>query len=346
MRQDYLYDASARRLMTAAEAGRDAPADGLTTPIWTDLLEPTPDDITALEVVLGVDLPSRADMREIEPSSRIYSEDGALFMTANVLAGAATQDPVLDPVTFVLTPGRVVSIRYHDPVALQNVPQRALALQADCSTPVRMLMTLMEVLVERCADILEVESTAVDSLSRQIFQPPGQAAPKAVDLSAVITRIGRHNELNARLQDSLVTIERIVTHVTQMRLDARKGRDGMQAGTAAVDMAHAGGLNGRDKRLVRDIRSLIAYAEAQSQRVSFMLDATLGLLNIQQNGIIKIFSVAAVVFLPPTLIASIYGMNFVHMPELAAPYGYPVALGGMVLSAILPYWFFKRKGWL
>jgi magnesium transporter len=328
MRQDYLHEPEHGRLIAAPEPDRHA--------IWTDLLNPTDAEEAEVEAELGIDLPTRADMREIEPSARIYSEGGALFVTANVLAGAATPEPVMEPVTFVLTAERVVSIRYHEPYSLQNVPQRAAGLQADCSTPLRMLMTLMEVLVERSADILEAESQAVDALSRQIFRPAAKPAQQSVDLAAVIIRIGRHGELNARLQDSLVTVERIVNHMTQMRLSAREDQT----------EASAMGLNGRDKRLLRDIRSLIAYAEAQSQRVTFMLDATLGLLNIQQNGIIKIFSVAAVVFLPPTLIASIYGMNFEHMPELASPYGYPLALGGMVLSAILPYLFFKRKGWL
>jgi magnesium transporter len=331
MRHDYLHDPASGRLMAATGPERAA--------VWTDLLAPSPEEEAAVEAELGIDLPTRADMREIEPSARIYSEGGALFMTANVLAGAATAEPVIEPVTFVLTARRVVSIRYHEPYSLQNVPERAAGLQADCGTALQMLMTLMEVLVERSADILEAESQAVDALSRQIFRPATTPAQNSVDLSGVITRIGRHGELNARLQDSLVTIERIVSHMTQLRIDAHKGR-------ASEPGAQAAGLNGRDKRLSRDIRSLIAYAEAQSQRVTFMLDATLGLLNIQQNGIIKIFSVAAVVFLPPTLIASIYGMNFAHMPELASPYGYPLALGGMVLSAILPYLFFKRKGWL
>lgn len=332
MRQDYRHDPATGRLIAGQGPGGEV--------VWTDLLAPTPEEEAAVEAELGIDLPTRADMREIEPSARIYSEGDALFMTANVLAGAATPEPVMEPVTFVLTAERVVSIRYHEPYSLQNVPQRAAGLQADCATPLRMLMTLMEVLVERSADILEAESQAVDALSRQIFKPAAKPATQAVDLSAVIIRIGRHGELNARLQDSLVTIERIVNHMAQMRLAARKAPAGTDGATPAT------GLNGRDKRLLRDIRSLIAYAEAQSQRVTFMLDATLGLLNIQQNGIIKIFSVAAVVFLPPTLIASIYGMNFAFMPELQSPYGYPLALGGMVLSAILPYLFFKRKGWL
>lgn len=328
MRHDFLHDPGAARLVAAQGADPRA--------IWTDLLAPTADEQAAVEAELGIDLPTRDDMREIEHSARIYSEGAALFLTANVLAGTQTDDPVMEPVTFVLTQTRVVSIRYHRPYSLQDVPQRAAGLQAACATPQQMLMTLMDVLVERCADILEAESQAADALSRDIFNARGKPAQQNVDLSAVIFRIGRHGELNARLQDSLVTIERIVSHLAQMRLAARK--------SGADDAAR--GLNGRDKRLLRDIRSLIAYAEAQSQRVNFMLDATLGLLNIQQNRIIKIFSVASVVFLPPTLLASIYGMNFEVMPELSTPFGYPVVLGVMVLSAILPYLFFKRKGWL
>ncbi|HSG56558.1 MAG TPA: magnesium transporter CorA family protein [Paracoccaceae bacterium] len=341
MRQDYLADPATDRLTPVSTPAPQA--------IWTDLLDPTADEEAALEAELGLDLPTRDDMRGIEPSARIYSENGIQFLTANVLAGADTPDPVMEPVTFVLTRTRVVTIRYHRPYSLSNVPQRAAGMQADCSTPIRMLMTLMEVMVDRGGDILEAESRKLDLLSRQIFQPAakGAAARRSVDLSAVIAQIGRHGELNSRLQDSLVTIERIVNHLAQMRLSAHKDLKITEEGHAApAPQQQALGLNGRDKRLLRDIRSLIDYAEAQSGRVTFMLDATLGLLNIQQNGIIKIFSVAAVVFLPPTLIASIYGMNFARMPELAAPYGYPLALGGMVLSAILPYLFFKRKGWL
>ncbi len=341
MRQDYLADPETERLVPATSPDPQV--------IWTDILDPTPEEEAALEAELGLDLPTRDEMRGIEPSARIYSENGTQFLTANVLAGADTPDPVMEPVTFVLTRSRVVTIRYHRPYSLSNVPQRAAGMQADCSTPIRMLMTLMEVMVDRGGDILEAESRRLDLLSRQIFQPA--AAGKArgtrlVDLSAVIAQIGRHGELNSRLQDSLVTIERIVSHMAQMRLSAHKEVAAAGEGQTPAPHHQALGLNGRDKRLLRDITSLIDYAEGQSNRVSFMLEATLGLLNIQQNGIIKIFSVAAVVFLPPTLIASIYGMNFARMPELAAPYGYPLALGGMVLSAILPYLFFKRKGWL
>lgn len=340
MRQDYLHDPATERLIPATAPDRQV--------IWTDLLDPTPDEEAALERELGLDLPTRDEMRGIEPSSRIYSENGIQFLTANVLAGADTPDPVMEPVTFVLTRSRVVTIRYHRPYSLSNVPQRAAGMQADCSTPIRMLMTLMEVMVDRGGDILEAESRRLDLLSRQIFQPAAGKARGAggVDLSAVIAQIGRHGELNSRLQDSLVTIERIVNHMAQMRLSGHEDPATATDGQVSAPHHQALGLNGRDKRLLRDITSLIDYTEAQSHRVSFMLEATLGLLNIQQNGIIKIFSVAAVVFLPPTLIASIYGMNFVHMPELAAPYAYPLALGGMVLSAILPYLFFKRKGWL
>ncbi|MDP5348784.1 MAG: magnesium transporter CorA family protein [Paracoccaceae bacterium] len=340
MRQDYLADPATERLVPATSPDPQV--------IWTDLLDPTPAEEAALEGELGLDLPTRDEMRGIEPSARIYSENGIQFLTANVLAGADTPDPLMEPVTFVLTRSRVVTIRYHRPYSLSNVPQRAAGMQADCSTPIRMLMTLMEVMVDRGGDILEAESRRLDLLGRQIFQPAAgkTRSARGVDLSAVIAQIGRHGELNSRLQDSLVTIERIVSHMAQMRLSAHKELAAAGDGQMPAPHHQALGLNGRDKRLLRDITSLIDYAEGQSSRVSFMLEATLGLLNIQQNGIIKIFSVAAVVFLPPTLIASIYGMNFARMPELAAPYGYPLALGGMVLSAILPYLFFKRKGWL
>ena len=141
MRQDYLADPATERLVPATSPDPQV--------IWTDLLDPTPAEEAALEGELGLDLPTRDEMRGIEPSARIYSENGIQFLTANVLAGADTPDPLMEPVTFVLTRSRVVTIRYHRPYSLSNVPQRAAGMQADCSTPIRMLMTLMEVMVDR-----------------------------------------------------------------------------------------------------------------------------------------------------------------------------------------------------
>ncbi len=188
---------------------------------------------------------------------------------------------------------------------------------------------LLESAVDRLADILEVEARKLDSLSKAIFaahRPTG----KSETLGAVLQRIGRAEDLNGKVSESLVTIQRLVGY-----LAVSSEHPDLQLVTAAERPAV--------RTLAQDIRSLREAAGTQSAKVRFLLDATLGVINIRQADVIKIFSVVAFVFLPPTLIASIYGMNFDHMPELAWPWGYPMALGFMVFSALVPYLYFRWK---
>lgn len=298
--------------------------------IWYDLLSPSPEELSALSDLLGIDLPSRAEMQEIELSARLYVEDGATFMTANVLSAVDTPDPIIAPLTFVLTDTAVVTLRYHDPKAIATFTQRAARTAMDCNTPERLLVSLLDAMVERLADVLEREGATLDRIARDIFRKDATAPRGGVNLAAVLGEIGQRGELNSKLQESLVTFDRIAAFLSQLSL----GRSLPKTVRARV------------KSLSRDVKSLTDHAGLQAGKITFLLDATLGLVSIQQNGIIKIFSVAAVVFLPPTMIASIYGMNFDVMPELAWPFGYPFALGLMVLSAVLPYFYFKRRGWL
>ena len=142
-------------------------------------------------------------------------------------------------------------------------------------------------------------------------------------------RIGRDGDLTSKSRESLVTLGRQLTFIQQLR---------------AAQMSNE--LRARFRSLSRDVLALSDHASFLANKSSFMLQATLGLINIEQNNIIKIFSVVAAVLLPPTLIASIYGMNFRFMPELEWPLGYPLALAAIVVSAVLPYWFFRRRGWL
>lgn len=305
----------------------DDPASGPV--IWYDLINPTPEEERRLEERLGVDLPTREEMQEIEISSRLYAEGAAVFMTANVLAATDTPEPELAPVTFVLVEGRLVTIRYHEPRAFATLLQRIERHALVCDTADKVLLTLLEAMVDRVADLLEREGGSLDLVAKSIFRH-GPKRKRGVDLAEVLEVIGRHGEFNSKVQESLITFDRIAGFLGQV----------------AFGNAASKALRARIKTLTRDARSLSDHAGFQAQKITFLLDATLGLVNIEQNGIIKIVSVAAVVFLPPTLVASIYGMNFVNMPELGWQLGYPWALGLMVLSAVLPYLLFKHKGWL
>lgn len=310
------------------DCGRlSGPHEGMTGAVWIDLVQPDPAEERAVEDVLGVNIPTREEMQEIEISSRLYLEDGGAFMTAILPAGADGDDPEMAPVSFVLTPDRLVTIRYHEPRAFLSFPPRAERTAMDMPDATSVLVALLEALVDRLADILERAGRDIDAISRGIFR---QHEDAPTDNRKVIEQLGRKGDLTSNIRDSLLTLERLAGFLAQIIVQRKIAKD----------------IKERVKTLSRDIRSLLDHAGFLSQKITFLLDATLGLINIEQNAIIKIFSVAAVIFLPPTLIASIYGMNFEHMPELEWLVGYPFALGLMVVSAILPYAYFKHRRWL
>ena len=298
--------------------------------VWIDLMQPTAAEERQLEELLGVDIPTREEMQEIEASSRLYTEEGAAFMTALLPARADDDDPEMFPVTFVLAGARLITVRYHEPRVFVTFPERAGKAALGCETGEGVLIALLEVIVDRIADILEGDGRDIDRISRAIFRRRSKRPTPARDFRNTLEEIGRNGDLTSNIRDSLVTLERLAGFLSQATLQRKSGKD----------------IRERVKTLTRDIRSLEDHASFLSQKITFLLDATLGMISIEQNAIIKIFSVAAVVFLPPTLIASIYGMNFDHMPELDWRLGYPLALGLMIVSAILPYLYFKRRGWL
>jgi magnesium transporter len=298
--------------------------------VWIDLFSPTAGEEAELESRLGIDLPTREEMEEIEISSRLYYENGAAFMTATLPAQADGDNPLMAPVTFILSGDRLITVRYHDPRAFQTFPLRAEKVAMGCSSGEVVLVALLEAIVDRIADILERAGRDIDGISHEVFQHKGAATTKSRDFQAVLESIGRKGDLISKIRDSLVTLERLIGFLGQVTTQRKSDKD----------------VRSRVKTLARDARSLTDHASFLSQKVTFLLDASLGMINIEQSAIIKIFSVAAVAFLPPTLIASIYGMNFDYMPELHWPWGYPLALGLMVASAVLPYWYFKRRGWL
>jgi magnesium transporter len=290
--------------------------------VWIDLYKPTLEQERRVEGALGLSLPTREDMVEIEASSRLYQEDGATFTTANLLCNSEGELPTNEPVTFVLAGERLVTIRYAEP---RSFPLYEAQLERqDCATGLSVLLGLLDVIVDRSADILEKIGGEVEAMSHEIF-----GGRRAGGFRPILQRLGRAQHVNGKLRDSLVTLGRMTGFV---QLDPR--------------VEHDREARGHLKSLARDLSSITDHATYVSSQAVFLLDAALGQINIEQNDIIKIFSVAAVAFLPPTLIASIYGMNFHHMPELDWRVGYPLAIGAMVLSAAVPLWWFKRKGWL
>ena len=262
--------------------------------VWFDLFDPSEAEEKALEAVIGFDVPTRDEMVEIEDSARLYLDRGALYMTATLPAKADTGHPVAVPVTFVLVGKRLVTVRYDETRAFTSFPERAERLDLGCTDGRSVLMALLEAIVERLADILEAVARDVEALSREIFRRGAGREDRAQDYRGVLQGVGRQGDVVSHVLASLVTLERLLAFFTA----ADPQRD-----AAKEDRA-------RLKSLSRDTRFLAEHATFLAQKVTFLLDATLGMISIQQNAIIKIFSVAAVIFLPPTLVASIYGMNF------------------------------------
>ncbi|WP_439502679.1 magnesium/cobalt transporter CorA [Aminobacter ciceronei] len=299
--------------------------------VWADLLNPTREEEAEVEQWLGVGVPTREEMEEIEISSRLYVEDGAYFMTATLPSQADSDDPVMSPVTFVLRRNLLVTIRYHEPKAFLSFPLRAEKAAIGCTSGETILVGLLEAIVDRLADVLERVSRDIELLSKDIFNPTATKASKRDrDFQQVLKTLGRKESLTSNIRDSLTSLQRLSGFLANALAQGKNGKD----------------AKARVKTLSRDVLSLTDHASFLSQKITFLLDATLGMINIEQNGIIKIVSVAAVVFLPPTLVASIYGMNFDLMPELRWMLGYPMAIGLMVISAVLPFWWFRRRGWL
>ncbi|MBF0373322.1 MAG: magnesium transporter CorA family protein [Alphaproteobacteria bacterium] len=298
--------------------------------MWVDLLEPTAEEEEALETMLGIDVPTREEMQEIEASSRMYREGDALFLTAPVLTASDTPRPHNTPVTFILTRACTVTVRYATPQPFVTFVARATRTRGLCTTADSVLTGVVETVIDRLADVLERIANELDSVSHDIFGSPGinghPGDQQPADFNATLRKIGRNGDLNSKARDSLLGINRIVAFLsTEMtRKDSR----------------------GRIKVMTRDVRSLSEHAAFLSGKINFLLDATLGMINIEQNNTIKIFSIVAVMALPPTLIASLYGMNFEFMPELSWRYGYAFAWMLMILSALVPYLWIRRKGWL
>ncbi len=319
-----IYEARERGLVKL-EAGA-APS----RPLWVDLLDPSKAEEETVERQLGILVPTREEMAEIEASSRLYQESGAHFMTATVLHQMESPNPKSTAITFILTESCLATVRYADPRAFSLYLGRAAKGDAASDTAMAILLGLLDAIIDREADMIERLQAETDRLAQSIFGMKGGAVTRSRRFDVILKRIGRIGEIASRMLDSLLSLGRLLTYLSQVamdRKDARRTRE--QIKTAS-----------------RDVRSLAEHVTYLNSRITFMLDASLGMVSIEQNQIIKLFSVVAVVLLPPTLVASIYGMNFRFMPELDWAFGYPVALLVMVLSAVLPFMYFRHKGWL
>jgi magnesium transporter len=300
-----------------------APIDGA---LWIDLYKPLPAQVAQV-ATLGIDLPTLEDMEEIEISNRLYREPGIDVITVVLPGLNERKEQVSGPVTFILSADRLVTVRHHAPRPFETYPDRAEKVAPGCQDPQRLFLSLLEEIVGRLADHLEAAGKSLDDVTRDIYGE-GAASDDRMLLGA-LRKVGREGDLIGRVRLSLLTLERAIGFfaVTQ----PAKGGDSLRAAAKALN---------------RDIQALEVHADFLSSRVAMASDAALGIINLSQAQTIKIFSVLAVIFLPPTVIASAYGMNFDVMPELHWRWGYPMALLLMLASAVGTFAYFKWKKWL
>lgn len=298
--------------------------------VWIDLVEPSKAEDLMMEKLLGISIPTRDDLKDIEPSSRLYIEADAVFMTASLVYRSETEMPDLTDVAFILHGGRLVTIRYAEPRAFVLFKAAMHRIPGGCPNGVAILTRLLETIADRTAEILEQAVGKLDDLSLQVFGDKAVVKRRPPHfLEARLRDVAGHHRLVAKTRDSLASLSRLLTFVYTV--------PEVQADKDVRELCRS---------ISRDIQTLSEHASFISGNITFLLDASLGLINVEQNAIIKIFSIASVVLLPPTLIASVYGMNFSVMPELQWQFGYPWALAAMVISAVIPFFFFRWKGWL
>ncbi|MEQ1864086.1 MAG: magnesium transporter CorA family protein [Micropepsaceae bacterium] len=305
--------------------------DPITVPpesLWVDLFDPTPQERDAVKAMFGFEPPTRDDMDEIEISSRLYQEDGAIFMTSLVLSRTDTDEPECLGVSFILMGERLLTVRFSEPQPINTFANRAERQANAWPRGDIILAGLLEAIIDRTADVLEKVGGEVDALSKQIFGKNGDSQIGR-DYQKMLVRLGSRNDLTSKARESLISMGRMLAFLSQV-----------------IDLKATKDMKGHIKVMTRDVQSLADHTTYLANKITFLLDAVLGVVNIEQSRIIRILSVATTVFLPPTLFASIWGMNFRHMPELEWQYGYAWALVGIVISAIVPYLFFRWRKWL
>ena len=304
----------------------DSGAD-LSDAVWIDLYRPMPPQTAAVET-LGVDVPTLEEMEEIEISARLYRNAGTEVMTVVVPGLSTSKAPMAGPVTFILCAERLVTVRHHAPRPFETFPARAERSGPGCASAERIFLGLIEEIIGRLADLMEGTGRALDDIARTVFG--GNTGKNGEILKEALVSIGREGELLGRVRLCLLTLERALSYFSQ----TSEGRPGGKA------------LNPFVKGATRDIQALGVHADFLSSRVSLATDATLGMISLAQNDTVRILSVIAALFLPPTLIASAYGMNFVNMPELSRPWGYPAALLLMIGSAAVTWIILKWRRWM
>ena len=317
------------RAFASQDGRRRRPTDDLREAIWIDLREPTPEEVGRVADATGLAIPSEADINEIESSSRLATREGALYLSLPLVSRPETE-PRSVSIGFVLTPDRLITVRFAPSRLFDRFMEQT---DEAAHRSAHIMVGLLEAIVDRQADALEQVKAELETISHRIFCDDMAAAS------------GRKRE-DALLRTTLVSLGRIgdlVSHVRESQVSA--GRIVPYVETTAADWLPKE-LKPRLRTLRRDIASLNDFDTHLNDKLQFLLDATLGFINIAQNNVMKVLTVVSVAGMPPVLIAGIYGMNFKIMPELGWAWGYPYSLVLIALSTLIPLLIFRWRDWL
>lgn len=314
---------------------RVAPWDGAGFPpetVWVDVEHAAKEELEAIQSHLGIDLPSGEEVKENLALNRMYQSDGISYMTAKIITKSNGPYPETQPVSFMLSEHMLVTLRGIAPTSFKSFAQQLVGKARDFTCGAEIMEGLLEAMVTRVAHNSELVVSELDGLSHQIFDTYAGESKKSDTNSSeqmknVLRKLGAVADLNSQINESLYSFARLITFFKEDQEDNKYL-------VRKLDVLSA------------DVKELIQQTGFLSDKITFQLDATLGMINVEQNMIMKVLSIFTVMIMPPTLIGSIYGMNFAHMPELQEMWGYPAALSVMLVCALVPYIYFRNKRWL
>lgn len=287
--------------------------------LWIDLLSPTIKEQKSVENYLDISLQTRQQIEEIESTSKYSETENAIFSNANFFVPTA-EGFVVEPTSFTVCHNILVSVRNAEFRTFNEAAKRLQMNYRAYPSGFHVLISILEVRIDADADLVETVAKQIAALSKDISL--GERVDKDV-----IKRINQLQENTMLIRENIFDRQRILSGI-------------MRSERFPED------IEPRLQLMIKDVNSLINHADFSFERLDYLQDTALGLINIEQSNVTKIFTVASLFFLPPTMIASIYGMNFSFIPELKWRYGYLLALGLMIMASLLTYWYFKHKKWL
>ena len=315
----------------------DRAEESLSQCTWIDLIEPSDEERSSVEKTFGLRVPTRDELGEIEATSRLQIENGALYMTAPLILASGSEPWVPAPTGFVLAKHILLTVRFTPSQFFDTVAKELTGHETghesghESFDPAFAFVRLLEELVDHMADLLEASGNDLDDASHVIFRPGKRAklSHETALLRELMIRTGRTSERMARIHYTLVCLDRMA------KFTLERGREWIEQN-----------VSGELQSVSSDVNSLIQFAEGLVSRVQLLQDAATGIINIDQNDVMKVLTIASVVGIPPVLVVGIYGMNFKNMPELDWAWGYPYALALIVVTALLPLIWFKWKDWI